>query len=94
MCWSPANRDPEVFEDPDAVKFDRKPNPHVSFGFGPHNCLGAHHARAIMRGLVGKPAARVSNIEILEAAELLEREPQYTHKVGCELLRAKFTQLG
>jgi cytochrome P450 len=93
LCWSSANRDPEVFDDPNEVKLDRKPNPHVSFGFGPHNCLGAHHARAIMRGLVGKLAARVSHIEILESVELLERESAYTRKVGYELLRAKFTAL-
>ena len=93
LCWSSANRDPEVFENPNEVKLDRKPNPHVSFGFGPHNCLGAHHARAIMRGLIEKLTARVVNIEILETVELLERESHYTRKVGYELLRAKLTKL-
>lgn len=93
LCWSSANRDPEVFNEPNEVKLDRKPNPHVAFGFGAHNCLGAHHARAIMRGLVQKLADSVSRIEILESVELLEKEPDYTRKVGYELLRAKFTTL-
>jgi cytochrome P450 len=93
LCWSSANRDPEVFDAPNEIRLDRKPNPHVSFGFGAHLCLGAHHARAIMRGLIQKLAERVSGIEILETRELIEKEPGYTRKVGYELLRAKFTEL-
>lgn len=94
LCWSSANRDPEVFDAPNEVRLDRRPNPHVAFGFGPHLCLGAHHARAIMRGLIQKLAERVSNIEIYEAKELIEKEPDYTRMIGYELLRAKFTALG
>lgn len=37
-----ANRDPDVFPDPERMDFDRDPNPHLSFGYGPHYCLGAH----------------------------------------------------
>ncbi|GAA5104549.1 cytochrome P450 [Nocardia iowensis] len=40
-----ANRDESRFPSPDTVRFDRKPNPHLSFGFGPHHCVGAHLAR-------------------------------------------------
>ena len=40
-----ANRDPEVFELPDGLVFDRGRNPHVSFGGGTHFCLGAPLAR-------------------------------------------------
>jgi cytochrome P450 len=62
----------------------------VAFGFGAHLCLGAHHARAIMRSLIQKLSTRVSNIEILETKELIEKEPDYKRKIGYELLRAKF----
>ncbi|HEY4021009.1 MAG TPA: cytochrome P450 [Pseudonocardiaceae bacterium] len=40
-----ANRDPDVFDDPDGVVLDRKPNPHLSFGHGIHHCLGAQLGR-------------------------------------------------
>ncbi|MFJ9902292.1 cytochrome P450 [Streptomyces sp. NPDC101152] len=46
-----ANRDERVFADPDRLDLTRTPNPHVSFGDGPHVCLGAHFARLQLRVL-------------------------------------------
>ncbi|MER7109996.1 cytochrome P450 [Streptomyces sp. NPDC000229] len=45
VSYLAANRDPEVFPDPEALDFDRSPNPHVAFGYGPHFCVGAMLAR-------------------------------------------------
>ncbi|WP_031093134.1 MULTISPECIES: cytochrome P450 [unclassified Streptomyces] len=44
-----ANRDERVFPAPDRLDLTRSPNPHVSFGDGPHVCLGAHFARLQLR---------------------------------------------
>lgn len=46
-----ANHDERVFTDPDRLDLTRTPNPHVSFGDGPHVCLGAHFARLQLRVL-------------------------------------------
>ncbi len=46
LLYAAANRDQEVFgTDADMLRIDRDPNPHLSFGFGPHFCLGAALAR-------------------------------------------------
>ena len=44
-----ANRDERVFAEPGRLDLIRAPNPHVSFGDGPHVCLGAHFARLQLR---------------------------------------------
>lgn len=46
-----ANHDERVFPDPFTLDLSRTPNPHVSFGDGPHVCLGAHFARLQLRAL-------------------------------------------
>jgi cytochrome P450 len=46
-----ANHDERVFTDPERLDLSRSPNPHVSFGDGPHVCLGAHFARLQLRVL-------------------------------------------
>ncbi len=46
-----ANHDERVFADPHRLDLGRTPNPHVSFGDGPHICLGAHFARLQLRVL-------------------------------------------
>ncbi len=52
LLYASANRDEEVFgPDADRLRVDRHPNPHVSFGFGPHFCLGAALARLEGRAL-------------------------------------------
>ncbi|MCI3278456.1 cytochrome P450 [Streptomyces cylindrosporus] len=45
VSYLAANRDPEVFPDPETIDVTRSPNPHVSFGFGPHYCPGGMLAR-------------------------------------------------
>lgn len=94
LCWASANRDEAVFEDPYEVKLDRKPNPHVAFGFGPHLCLGAPHSRLVIRSLLAKLAALVDGIEPLEAERNVEEEEKYRREVGFQKLVVRFLARG
>lgn len=75
LCYGRANRDPAVFADPDAIRLDRKPNPHLAFGSGPHACLGNAHARLVARTLLSGLARRATRIEILESEPAAETHP-------------------
>jgi cytochrome P450 family 142 subfamily A polypeptide 1 len=48
MIYGSANRDAEIFENPDAFEIDRNPQ-HVAFGVGNHFCMGANLARMELR---------------------------------------------
>tara|TARA_R110002126_G_scaffold34643_1_gene107040 strand:+ start:2938 stop:4092 length:1155 start_codon:yes stop_codon:yes gene_type:complete len=92
LCWASANRDENVFEDANEVVLDRKVNPHVAFGFGVHNCLGATHARQILRVLLSILSQKVTSIEILEAKENIEDLENFKRKVGFDCLKVKFNK--
>jgi cytochrome P450 len=91
LCWASANRDAAAFPAPDEVRLDRKPNPHLSFGFGTHLCLGAPHARLILRTLLQLCVDRVARIDILHAEDRVEREARYERILGYESLVVRFT---
>lgn len=91
LGWASANFDEAVFESPQEVRLDRKPNPHVSFGFGPHLCLGAPHARLIVRSLLQTLVERVERIDLLEVKEHVEVEPLYKRSNGYESLTVRLS---
>ncbi|RKR12153.1 hypothetical protein CLV91_2278 [Maribacter vaceletii] len=90
LCWASANRDEKVFENPNEIVLDRKVNPHVGFGFSHHNCLGATHARQIMRILLKTLSEKVQSIEILEYKENIEDLDEFKRKVGYDSIQVKF----
>ncbi|WP_418959918.1 cytochrome P450 [Streptomyces tritici] len=57
-----ANYDERVFADPHRLDLGRAPNPHVSFGDGPHVCLGAHFARLQLRVLYEEARAALPGL--------------------------------
>jgi cytochrome P450 len=91
LCWASANQDEAAFEAPAEVRLDRKPNPHLAFGFGAHLCIGAAHARLILRTLLQKCVEHVGCITVLEAREHVENEARYQRVVGYESLTARLT---
>jgi len=89
LCWASANRDESVFDAPDEVRLDRKPNPHLAFGFGAHLCLGAAHARLILRTLIHRCTERVQRLHLIAAQDRVENESAYQRVVGYESLTLK-----
>jgi cytochrome P450 len=65
-----ANRDPEKFDRPDELLFDRESNPHVAFGVGIHRCLGLHFARAQISMAFNELLTRVTNLQIKPGVEI------------------------
>ena len=59
-----ANFDDRVFADPTRFDITRAPNPHVSFGDGPHVCVGAHFARLQLRALYQQVVWRLPDLEL------------------------------
>jgi len=64
LLYQSANRDEDVFDDPDAFRIDRDPNPHVGFGFGTHFCLGANLARAEIKVVYEELFRRLPDIHV------------------------------
>ncbi len=60
-----ANRDPQVFDDPDEFRVDRNPSEHIAFGFGAHLCLGAQLTRMEARAILRELVTRVRRIEVI-----------------------------
>ena len=90
LCWASANMDERAFDAPEEVRLDRKPNPHLSFGFGAHLCMGAAHARLLLRTLLQKCAARIGGITVLASQRRVEVEARYQRELGYESLVVQF----
>jgi biflaviolin synthase len=69
VSYLAANRDPDVFPDPETIDFLRSPNPHVSFGFGPHYCPGGMLARLESELLVDALLDGVPGLRLAVPAE-------------------------
>jgi len=64
LFYSSANRDEDVFTDPQRFDVRRQPNRHLSFGGGEHFCVGAHLARLEARVFFEELLARYPAIEL------------------------------
>ena len=89
LCWASANFDDSVFDNPVAIRLDRKPNPHVAFGSGVHTCLGAPHARLIVRTLLAQLSELVSSIRFLSGQPKIEKTTDYERVNSFESLELR-----
>lgn len=80
MWYAAANRDPEVFPDPDTFDVGREENPHFAFGGGgPHTCLGAFLARLEVVILLEEMAKR--NVRLTRLSEPVRAPSNFVHGV-------------
>ncbi|MGW0024660.1 cytochrome P450 [Rhodococcus sp. NPDC003383] len=83
-----ANRDAEEFDDPGELILDRRPNRHLSFGGGPHRCLGSHLARIELTIALEELHRRIPDYS------LIAEDPPVLHASqvrGCMRLPIRFT---
>jgi cytochrome P450 len=71
LFYAAANFDEAVFEDPFSFRVNRKPNRHLAFGTGPHQCLGLLLARLEMRIFFAQLIPRLEHIEAAGEAQHL-----------------------
>ncbi len=86
LCWASANHDETAFDAPHETRLDRKPNPHMAFGAGSHLCLGAAHARLLLRTLLKKMSQKVNALTLVDAVERVEDESDFQRTMGFESL--------
>lgn len=64
LAWASGNRDDSKFDRPDEFVLDRKPNRHMSFGYGIHRCIGAGLARQEFVVVLGEVLRRLPDYAI------------------------------
>lgn len=67
LFFGSANRDAEVFENPERLVLEREDNPHVSFGAGVHYCVGAPLALIELEVALERFLRAVGSFELLES---------------------------
>jgi cytochrome P450 len=68
--YASANRDPEVWENPDKFDVTRAVRKHIGFGHGKHTCMGLHLARRELINLIGAMLPRVKRWHLDGASEI------------------------
>ena len=70
MLYPSANRDEAVFTDPFTFNIRRSPNPHLSFGFGTHLCVGANLARLVLVSAFRQLSAQATALKVVSEPDV------------------------
>ena len=70
MLYPSANRDETVFENPFEFDIHRNPNPHLSFGFGTHLCIGANLARLVLTTVFRELSVRATDLSVVSEPDV------------------------
>lgn len=70
LLYPSANRDETVFDRPFEFDIRRHPNPHLSFGFGTHLCVGSNFARASLVTVFEKLSQSITNLRVIDEPDV------------------------
>jgi cytochrome P450 family 142 subfamily A polypeptide 1 len=70
LLYPSANRDESVFNDPFDFDIHRSPNPHLSFGFGTHLCIGANLARLVLTTMFRELSAQATALSVVSEPDV------------------------
>jgi cytochrome P450 family 142 subfamily A polypeptide 1 len=70
LLYPSANRDESVFNDPFDFDIHRNPNPHLSFGFGTHLCIGANLARLVLTTMFRELSGRATGLSVVSEPDV------------------------
>ena len=70
LLYPSANRDESVFNDSFAFDIHRNPNPHLSFGFGTHLCIGANLARLVLTTMFRELSAQATGLSVVSEPDV------------------------
>ena len=87
LWYASANRDEDVFDNPDSFDVQRVKNDHLTFGIGQHFCLGAPLARLQLRSILGEVLRRLPDMELTEPPRRLRSN----FINGVKEMRVRFT---
>jgi cholest-4-en-3-one 26-monooxygenase len=88
VCWlASANRDEEIFVNPQDFDVGRTPNPHLAYSVGEHSCLGRHLARLEIQTMIGAVLTNMPDMEIAGEPEWLVSN----NHTGFKKLPVRFT---
>ncbi|MFB9833549.1 cytochrome P450 [Actinoallomurus acaciae] len=73
-----ANRDPSVFSEPERMDFRRHPNPHLSFGYGAHHCIGRHLGGLEVRAAIRLLLERLPTLSLAVSPDQVEWSAGHT----------------
>jgi cytochrome P450 len=77
LLYQSANRDEDIFDEPDDFRMDRSPNKQIAFGYGAHMCIGQHLAKLELRVMFEELLPRIAELEVTG-----ERKVVQTNFVG------------
>jgi len=89
LLYPSANRDAEVFDQPDRFDITRRPNPHLAFGFGAHFCLGNQLARLELRVMFDRLLTRLPDLALADSGPFPRRQANFI--TGIESMPVTFS---